>query len=121
MAAYARVLWASVVAVPLAAEDVVLNPRDIFDVHTRLDEVLGCGLRFVENRERAALVGRRFAKNHRSANLRVIAVHLRRELSGDDVAFLKAPLAGRPHAQDFGSSGGHQHEIVLSTVRLEEG
>src|SRR5438093_2823905 len=120
MSAYARVPGARVLAVSLAPEDVVLNTRDIFDVHTRPDEVLGCRLRFVKNREGATLIDRWFAKHHGSANLGVIAVHLWRELGGYHVAFLKAALGGRPHAEYFGASGGDQHEIVLSTVCLEE-
>src|SRR5207244_3424543 len=44
MPAHTRVPGSRVLAIALAAEDVVLNTRDVFDVDARLDEVLGGGL-----------------------------------------------------------------------------
>src|SRR5438876_11943832 len=90
-----------VLAIALAAEDVVLNTRDVFDVDARLDEVLGGGVSFRKNGERAALVGGRLAKHQGPANLGIIAVDRWRALGSDDVAFLNAALGRRVASEDF--------------------
>src|SRR5262249_55853983 len=120
MTAYTCVPGSRVFAIALAAEDVVLNTRDVLDVDARLDEVLGGGLSFRKNGERAALAGARLAKYHGPANLGVIAVHLWRELGSDDVAFLKAALGRRVHPEDFRSSGGDQHKVVFGSAGPED-
>src|SRR5258708_2651519 len=97
VAADARVLRARVLAVTFAPEDFVLNARDVLDIYARPDEILRGSLRFAEDRERALLLGARLTQDKGAADLRVIAVDLGRELGGDVVTRLKAPLGRRSH------------------------
>src|SRR5213075_2218885 len=111
VAADSRVFRRGVVAETFTPEDVVLNPRDIHDVYSGLEEVFGRLLRFAEYLEGAFLVLAGLAEDEGAADLGVIAVDLRAELRGDAVALLKAPVRRRFHAIDLGAAGPDQHEV----------
>ena len=77
-------------------------------------------LRFGKDREGLKLARRRIAQHQRPADLRVVAVDLRRQFGGDGIAFLQFAIGGWLHADDFGPAGRDQHEIVLGAVGFEK-
>src|SRR5262249_24858617 len=120
VATHPRILCACVLSIPLAPEDIVLHPSHVLDVHAGFQKLLRCSLCFMKDAERSTLFNARLTQHHRPANLRVIAVHLRRQLGRNVVALLKTTLRRRTHSEDFSPARPDQHEIVLCTVRLEK-
>src|SRR6266516_4754990 len=102
MSANARVFRSGVFAKTFTPKDIILDSSDIGNVHAGLEKLLSGLLRLVEDRERALLLRTGFTQHQGSANLRIVSVDLRAELSYDVVALLKPAFRGRLHSEHFG-------------------
>src|SRR5215471_16702289 len=82
-----------------AAEHIVLHARNVFYIHTGLNEVLSRSLRFLKDGKRSLLVIAGLAEDQRPADLGIVAVDLWSQFGGDVVALLESAVCRRPHAE----------------------
>src|SRR3954466_630246 len=91
VAAYPGILGTGVLTVSVFAKDIVLDPRDVGNVHARPQQLLRNALGLRENGMRLELLRARLADDQRAADLRVVAIDLRSELGGHRVARTELP------------------------------